>query len=333
MVRTGSDSAEAAPRSVLGRSLHTRVETAALATWLERHWHYGEHVLNAHPYRIDIVEAEVASDEVRAPDWSPTPVRLPEGVTLCGWVRAGEWRFLENGGSGAAVAACFDPGGARITVRPAPFGTVPHWLYAALYLCTSEALRASGLLPLHAAVVARGGEATALTAPSGTGKTTTLIHLLARGWHPLAEDLAWLDPATMSVYGWDRGMRLWPDGLGRLPSAWRAAAWQTDVDGKRFLPWSAVEPARVPAARLTRIVALERDQAHASAIGPMARRDSVRVLWEATGVPLTEPARRAAAKGVESLLLQLDFARLRLGTSPLSELEAIAPPALPAGAG
>jgi ABC-type nitrate/sulfonate/bicarbonate transport system ATPase subunit len=61
--------------------------------------------------------------------------------------------------------------------------------------------------------VVRDGEATALTAQSGTGKTTTLLRLIAAGWTPLAEDLAWLDPDSLTLYGWDRGIRLWQETI------------------------------------------------------------------------------------------------------------------------
>lgn len=189
-----------------------------------------------------------------------------------------------------------------------------------LYLCISEAIRASGLLPLHAAVVVRDGWATALAAPSGTGKSTTLLRCLSRGWNPLAEDLAWLDPTTLRVYGWDRGVRLWDDGVRRLPSPWREAPWRVDPDGKRFLPWSEVRPERLPSARLEKIVLLERSGDDDGAGPPrLPPHEAVRVAWEAAGVPLNERARSASNAAIQLLLQQVEFERLTIeGGSPLS---------------
>ncbi|NJK46119.1 MAG: hypothetical protein HC933_19310 [Pleurocapsa sp. SU_196_0] len=44
-----------------------------------------------------------------------------------------------------------------------------------------EALRASGLIPLHAAMADKGGRATAFLGASGRGKTTSLITAMTRG--------------------------------------------------------------------------------------------------------------------------------------------------------
>src|SRR5690606_29170518 len=103
-------------------------------------------------------------------------------------------------------------------------------LFTALYIAICEALRASGLLPLHAAVAVppagsvdwqppavppaadEGGAmpppAIAFLGGRGAGKSTTLVHLVRAGWTPVAEDVCWVDPEAFVVYGWDRGVRL-----------------------------------------------------------------------------------------------------------------------------
>ena len=52
---------------------------------------------------------------------------------------------------------------------------------------------------LHAAAVARGGQAVLLPAASGAGKSTLTAALLTSGWSLLSDELALIDPATARV--------------------------------------------------------------------------------------------------------------------------------------
>lgn len=71
----------------------------------------------------------------------------------------------------------------------------PRWtwqrLFAAQVLPLTAALR--GLEPLHASAVAVDGVAVAFTAASGTGKTSTAVHLTARGASLLSDDVLALE--------------------------------------------------------------------------------------------------------------------------------------------
>lgn len=323
--------------TLLGRPLHFGTLSPEVHGWLERTWRRDEHAPEHHPYRIVLEEHGGPPAAADAPGWAPVEVRLPDGLSLHWASRGSAWRW---GGPESGAVARFDTEGARIGVwgaavdggAPAaaradagdgasggPASPPPGWRVA-LYVAFCEALRASGLLPLHAAVVVRGGKATALAAPSGTGKTTTLVRLLSQGWRPLAEDLSWLDPADGTLYGWDRGLRLWPDGVERLGPTLAAAPWTVDPDGKRFLAWDALGVTRVPQARLARWILLERDAARPSAYDALPRRDAVRALWESTGVPMTRGARDAVGAHVAVLLQRLEFRRLRLGSTPIPPL-------------
>lgn len=260
---------------LLGRPLTARLRTPALARWLDERWNFEEHDLPPVPYRIDLVESELRPGDLPPAEGEPIRVPLP-GLELT-WRNDGTWWQTETGAESGrsagrhptGLAARFAPGRAEIFT----WGEPPPTHFAALYLALSEALRASGLIPLHAAVVVRDGEAIALTARSGTGKTTTLLRLLAAGWTPLAEDLAWLDPDSLKLYGWDRGIRLWQETIDRFLPHLADAPWTTDPDGKRFLGYRDLAPlnragaqvegaapssSRVSSARLTRIVRLER---------------------------------------------------------------------------
>lgn len=284
---------------LLGRPLGARLRTPAIVGWLAERWRFDEHDVPAHPFRITLEECERRPGDLPRMDGAPLEVRLPD-VSLPWWNCGACWR---TGGEEAGVAARFEEGEAEIRVWGG--GAPSPDLFAALYLAMNEALRASGLVPLHAAVVARGEEAVALVAPSGTGKSTTLLRLLEGGWAPLAEDLAWLDPATLEVYGWDRGIRLWPETIEHVLPHLAAAPWTTDPDGKRFLRYDALGVPRTAEARLTRLVRLERGGEGASQLEPLPAREAVRTLWEATGVPLLSTTRDALAR--------VAFGRLRLG--------------------
>jgi hypothetical protein len=292
---------------LLGRPLGARLRTPALVRWLAERWQFDEHSVPAHPYRIALEECERRPDDLPRMDGAPLEVRLPE-LTLPWWNHGACW---QTGGEGAGVATRFEEGEAEIRVwggnAPSPD------LFAALYLAMNEALRASGLVPLHAAVVVRGEEATALVAPSGTGKSTTMLRLVEIGWAPLAEDLAWLDPATLEIHGWDRGIRLWPETIEHALPHLAGAPWTTDPDGKRFLRYDALGVPRTAAARLTRLVRLERGGEGATQLEPLPAREAVRTLWEATGVPLLSTTRDALARRIPALLGRVAFGRLRLG--------------------
>lgn len=73
-----------------------------------------------------------------------------------------------------------------------------------------------GRPPLHAAVVAIGGRAVAVSGDSGMGKSTTAHALLARGHRLAADDLAIIDPATGVVETGFPMLKLWPDSVPGL---------------------------------------------------------------------------------------------------------------------
>jgi len=299
------------PGAILGRPVRAALRTPALAEWFREHWHHPAHAPSAHPFTVDLKELEppVAVQMTGA----PTVTAMP-GFRL-EWWRAGEdWHA---GGPAAGVRLRLMNDGAEIHAWCATGRS--DAVRGALYMATCEALRASGLLPLHAAVaVPPGGDAAiALVGASGAGKSTTLLRLAAAGWTPLAEDLSWLDPADGMLYGWDRGVRLWP-GTADTFAPWLAdAAWREEADGKRFLPWSALGAPERRAAPLAALAVLERDSTAASVWERLTPRDAVRLLWEATGVPLSPQGRRAAESAAARSLARVSPWRLRLGTGAI----------------
>lgn len=356
MPKTTTSPAQTLAFPLLGRSLHARLHSPALAGWLNERWHFPEHNAPGHPYRIGLTETFGRPATLPDPTGTPVTAELP-GITLQWWHHERCW---QTGGPEAGVAVYFEPEGARIEVwsaggsglvansghDPAPGpntgsatpegtgATTPHHslypaLYPALYLALNEALRASGLIPLHAAILTRDGLATALVAPSGTGKSTTLLRAIAAGYTPLAEDLSWLDPETFTIYGWDRGIRLWPATIERLLPQLADAPWTTDADGKLFLEYSVLGAPRHPMAMLKSVIRLERDRNRPGAesgtlrplcdpaqpsprLAPLDPYTAVRTLWEATGVPLLPTTRATLARQIPGLLRGLELSRLDL---------------------
>ncbi len=296
---------------VLGRELSVQGGSAELEGWIRDHWLFPEHAPGPHAYAVRV-------DEVDEPPWwdagSPVEeVQLHRVGLPCRAGPAG-WTF---GSESAGVGLRVGPRESRVAVWGAERAEHHGVVLAGLFLALSEALRASGLVPLHGAVAVQDGEATLFAGRSGVGKSTTLVQAIRAGWEPLAEDFAWLDPDALVVYGWDRGLRLWPEARERFAPQLPARLFRTDADGKLFLAYDRL--ARPPARRapLGRLAVLERDPARASGWAPLEARSAVRAWWEAAGVPLHPGTRARLAGLIPGLLARTRASRLVLGAGPL----------------
>lgn len=304
--------------SLLGRSFRARGVSRSVAAWIRQHWHVIDRERPKHEYDISL-HALCAPPARR--DGGVVHARLHGGSTI-------EWRGDANewwtGDDRAGVRLAVGRSTSRIELWDARASNDDGAMYAALYLAVCEALRASGLVPLHASVIVRDGIATALCGPSGVGKSTTLLRAIDAGWTPLAEDLSWLDAESLELHGWDRGVRLWPEGRARL-AGWREAAWDTDADGKLFIPYERLGAALVRQAPLGRVLALRRDDARESGVHALTYRDRVRGLWESIGVPLADLGRDVACRAIAALLSRVEIAGLVIGRawSPLPDRRAL----------
>ncbi|WP_291423390.1 hypothetical protein [Deinococcus sp.] len=163
---------------------------------------------------------------------------------------------------------------------------------AAWALALTEVQRAGGWLPLHAAVVARGEKAVAITGVSGAGKSTATLRLLGLGLRVICEDRAFWHAASGEVRGLDRWLRAFDDSVDTFAPQLRAQALaQRDIKGKLLVPLTP----DAGAAQLIEILALGDGNV-------MNNAGRVKLLWETTGYPLTRPARDAAQHGVGRLL-------------------------------
>ncbi len=179
-----------------------------------------------------------------------------------------------------------------------------------------EAIRASGLLPMHTSIAAKNGIGTAFTGESGRGKTTTLIYSIQAGFSPICEDFAWLEPNSLQVFGCDRGLRCLPDTLERVKSFFpdiQPIAFEVD---KHLVPFEQLAP-RVWHCRLERLWTLERDLTKPTHLEPLPATQRVMALYGATGIPLTAQTRAQSSQHMASLAARLEIQRLHIGNTAL----------------
>ena len=291
---------------ILGRSFRAQAADGPLMDWLLEHWCFEEHDAAAHPFRI-VLERIPPPGKLEG---EPVSARLPDVTLPALRVGSASWVL---GDRRAGVRLVLEACSAGIELWQDPPDRLPH---AALFLALSESLRWSGLLPLHASIASSRSNVTAFLGARGAGKSTTLLQAVRVGCRPIAEDFAWLDPETLSVYGWDRGVHLHPESLDGPAREFASLGWGPAVDGKLFLPFDRLGTT-VRQGTLTRLVALEPAYDAASRWEPLPPREAVRALWESLGVPLSDLSRDAAAARIPEILTRLATARLLLGRNPL----------------
>lgn len=211
----------------------------------------------------------------------------------------------------AAIQLEFDGSGVELTL----FGAEAS-LPVCLGLALIEAIRASGLLPMHAAITLHDGVALALTGTSGTGKTTTLMQALKHGYTPVSEDFAWLNPQSMRVHSVDRGLHCLPDTLARALEYFPHIEPIQANPRKQFIAFAQIA-AQTWECGLHAIWKLERQPELPSAVMPISPAERVMTLFETTGLPLTLLTRAQAATVIPRLAQQLEIAKLRIGNTPL----------------
>jgi hypothetical protein len=191
-------------------------------------------------------------------------------------------------------------------------------LYSCLMATMIEAIRVSGLLPMHTAIAAKDGVGIAFTGESGRGKTTTLLHSIKAGYSPVCEDFAWLEPQSQWVFGTDRGLRCLPDTLLRVqeffPNA-KPSAFEVD---KHLVPFDELAP-RVWSCRLEQVWTLERDLSVPTRLEPLAKAQAVMALYGCFGVPLSVQAREQVTEAMQDLVGRLRVQKFMIGAIAVTE--------------
>jgi len=293
---------------LLGRRLTVSDASNSLVYWLEDHWNFPEHA------------GQLASDWTFGLEFSPDPepLGLREGAKpLEGAMNALEVAWTEDGSVWLLEAS----GGVRLTldgenrkVHLSWYGMLEHT--DALYQGLCEALRSSGLVPLHASVAVKAGKATAFLGPSGTGKTTTLLRAIAAGWQPLCEDFGWLEPQSQVLYSWDRKLHLLPDTLQVLEHLFPQV--QADnFDGRKHPVDFSSLAQRAWSSPLHTLAVLERDPTQVSAWQPISSLETLVSFYGSTGLPLFKALRQPFSDLSGELLRRLEGQKLILGSGEL----------------
>lgn len=231
---------------------------------------------------------------------------------------------------GTAACVALRSGGVEVVA----YGEVPDDPLP-LHSAVAEAIATTGLVPLHAAVLTRGGHTVAMLGPSGAGKSTSAVLAMLDGWGLLSEDAAWVDPATLDVFGADQGVRLRSGGeavvAARLADHHGIDVAALPHDGlKRLLSYDAIG-GRVRRARLDEVVLLDPAAFDPAAVDPaavgpgedpprwMRPAEVAMALHQASGIPAIVNARTARATAVGRLAVALPGRRVyaRSGSSPI----------------
>jgi hypothetical protein len=288
--------------SVIGATAHERA-------WLRDLWGYEAPEVPTSPTRIEICFTTAPPPTVSG-EYHDLVLTALHDVALT-WRRLGE-RSWYTGSETRGVQLTIEPSLVQVLVwRRSDFegsGLVSYALHVAL----CEALRASGLIPLHAAVAERDGRAIAFTGRSGVGKSTMLLRAVEQGWVPVSEDFAWLDPKTCHVFRFDRGIRLTNEAV-RARDPLKHEVWQQHRDGKMLLRYQHIAPPSARAATLTRVVELHRDETRATEWISLDLREAVQVWYECTGVAMCIHNRNTISALVAPLLSRVPTSRLNLG--------------------
>lgn len=141
----------------------------------------------------------------RASRAAPPPLQVLAGAQLLAAATTGGGDFMS-----VDVARR----GALVAVSAAHLKFAYHVRYEllefAVYLL---AARSQGLVPLHAACVARAGNGALLLGPSGAGKSTFMVESLIQGLEFLAEDSVLVHPRSLRATGVANFLHLRADSL------------------------------------------------------------------------------------------------------------------------
>lgn len=255
-------------------------------------------------------------DATDGPAWVWTTARTagPSGTGRVVVTEDEVW-VLEPGAPGQpgqSVHARFDEGGGTVTAHGTPFVA-----WAALWSALHEAVGATGLVPLHAAAIARKERCALLLAPSGRGKSTTMLAAVRDGWQPLAEDICWVDPESGCAHAVDRGVKLLDDSLDRARRWFPGLEPGIALNGKHWVPFEQLGTARVDSARVTDLVVIERDPAHPTGWRGESPATAVMALWQAAGIPTGRRRRERLGRDLGRLATSARAQTLHLGPEPV----------------
>jgi hypothetical protein len=293
---------------ILGCKFEGKALDQTLREWLLNHWYFLEHYHHPVPLKISLsISTEAPSS---FPLYSqPQPLTLTDRQVP---FFEGNPSFLGTQKTGLKMEFMDSQ------VKLEGWGQ-SHDLIPLLQLALVEALRRAEFIPLHAAVISKNDEATALIAASGIGKTTTFIQAVHSGWQPVCEDFAWLDPRSMKIYGWDKGIRLLPDTYAHFKAILKLENLSRDAYGKYYVSYAQLGWQQPSTPVLKRLIFLERDEN--TGWQEISQKEATPKLWSAAGFSCLGTYISITSDHLANILRSTYLAKLSLGPLEASPLK------------
>lgn len=159
-------------------------------------------------------------------------------------------------------------GGPYVGGEPAPtLANALDRLQAAVTMCALDAEPEH--LHLHAAAATKDGRAVILAAEANAGKTTTVAHLVQRGWHYVTDESVRLSSDTTEITGLLKPMSIKPGGEHMVAhlTPWMVPTIDSEAGNFRFAPVGA-SGATIAAHGVPQLVVLLRRDSLAYPSGP-----------------------------------------------------------------
>jgi hypothetical protein len=180
-------------------------------------------------------------------------------------------------------------------------------------------------LHVHAGVATRNGRAVIIAAERNTGKTTTIAHLVRRGWNFVTDETARLTPGTTEVSGFPKPLSVKPGGRVHVDhlEPFMIPPVGEGPEGFRFVPIGATGAKVVRGGTAHLVVLLRRPADGIAPFAPVSRRlhptDAVVALMQET---LDAGRFGSAALQLATLAASAHCYELTIGT-PAATAEAI----------
>jgi hypothetical protein len=297
---------------IVGRPFRARGAGPELERWLRHEWGLCATAMEPHRFEIALTLRAAAPRSLAV---APRLALLGalDGASVTWWRHGDRWWSTGVGDAGIELRLFDDSARIRAWNLEETRGFERREVRSALDAAISEGMRASGLVPLRAAIITQGNRATALLGAGGVGRS--VLRALDSGWTSFARNSAWLDPETARVYAWDRAPRINEDARRRA----RARGWRRSnpVGVVTFGDTDPLLTTKPTCAELTRIAVVTHDVGRESSVEPLSIREAVRALWQSGGVPLCPRSRNEFAAQMPVLLARLDATRLVVGRTPV----------------
>lgn len=154
---------------------------------------------------------------------------------------------------------------------PMPFRSALVRLMSAINICALDA--DPGHLHLHAAAAAREGRAVVIAAERNTGKTTTVAHLVARGWSFVTDEMVRLSGDGVHIEGFPKPLEIKPGGQRLVAhlEPWLTPPLDKGVEDFSFAPIGASGASVAPGGQVHLLILLRRPPEGADPLVPSTR--------------------------------------------------------------